>query len=890
MNRNCRAYTDNSDGLPNARATIGYLAFGIVDDVGNAIWEGVADAARRRDVNLICFAGERLCDPNGFLAQANVIYDLVNSSCIDGLVIWTSTIGLYVDYQEIMDFAESYRPLPTVSLGTILDNVPSIQVENYQGVREIMAHLIEIHGYRRLAFARGPENHPYARERYRAYTDALTEHGLPLDLALITPPYNWSKEAGYDMISLLLDQRELRPGIDFEAIVAASDLFALGALEALQARGIQVPEEVKVTGFNDSLEGRAVTPPLTSVAAPFAKQGEQALEMVLSMLAGEQPPERVTLPSHPVVRQSCGCPDSAVVQAKVKRTREHSDHPSTEATADIFPEETQREALIAQVMQASTENLGSGQAAQLVQALVDELEHKTSGAFLAVLEDILTQVTIAEGNAFAWQNVISVLRRHALARPLGKETSLQIENLFQQARVLISEITQRSQLHFEVQVTQYNQVLRTIGQALIATFDMAKLRDILTGELPALGIPSCYLALYVDPQAPTETARLIFAYDHDNQVELEPGDERFRSCQLVPQKQLARKQRYTMITTPLYFEENQLGFALFEMGPSDGATYDTLRGQISSALRGALLLQERERAEAALAQAYARVEEQVEERTHELQQEVSERRRAEEELQRYRDHLEELVIERTRELEKAQAELVRQERLSVLGQLTATVAHEIRNPLGTVRTCVFTIGDAVEREDVRRIERAVQLAERNILRCDSIISELLDYTRERVLQPGLTNIDEWLARVLDEQALPVGIACIKDLQANAEVMVDSEYLRRVIVNVVNNAVDAMQEKGPITEKHRLTVSTRVAGDRLEIQVGDTGCGIPVDIQDRIFEPLFSTKSFGVGLGLPIVRGIMEQHGGGVEIDSQPGRGTVVTLWLPMSDDRSGQSK
>jgi DNA-binding LacI/PurR family transcriptional regulator/signal transduction histidine kinase len=876
----------------NSRVTIGYLAFSIDGDVANAIWVGMAEAARRRDVNLICFVGEKLRNPTGFLAQANVLYDLVDPGRIDGLIIWASTISAFVDPQACVAFTESYHPLPMVSLGTVLAGIPSVQVENYQSVREMMIHLIEVHGYRRLAFIRGPENHPYAQERYRAYIDTLAEYGLPLDRNLITPPGDWSQSTGYEMTCLLLDQRGLQPQLDLEAVVTASDLFALGALEAFQTRGVQVPEEIGIVGFNNSIEGRAVTPPLTSVAIPFPRQGEQALEMVLAMLAGEQVPEQVVLPARLVVHQSCGCVDSAVVQAAVKRVDHPSDHP---------PSEAHRETLISEMMQAvqtHVESLAPDWTEQLVKAFTSKIDDEAAGAFLATLARILAQVTTASKDVFAWQNVISALRRYALSYSSDSETLYRAENLMQQARVLINEITLRSQLYQEVQTKQYTQTLRRIGQALITTFDVARLRDTLAKEFPALGIPSCYLSLYENPQVPTEAARLILAYDQTGQIELEPGDRRFPSRQLVPHKFFEREKRYTMIVTSLYFEKTQLGFALFEMGPTDGATYGTLRGQISSALQGALLLQERQRAEQALEKAYAGVEKQVDERTRELQQEIVERRKAEEELKRYRERLEELVKERTRELEQAQAELVRQERLSVLGQLTATVAHEIRNPLGTVRTSVFAIGDAIERDERGRVERALQLAERNILRCDGIISELLDYTHDRVLRRKPMNLDVWLDHILNEQALPESIVCLRALNANVEVSIDSEHLRRAVINVVNNAIEAMQEarRERSSERlseldkggNRLTVSTHlVSDDRVEIRINDTGGGIPNEVMDKLFEPLFSTKSFGVGLGMPIVKNVLEQHNGGIEIISESGGGTTVVLWLPTLNNKAG---
>lgn len=262
---------------------------------------------------------------------------------------------------------------------------------------------------------------------------------------------------------------------------------------------------------------------------------------------------------------------------------------------------------------------------------------------------------------------------------------------------------------------------------------------------------------------------------------------------------------------------------------------------------------------------------------------ITDRKRTEEELERYRDHLEEMVRDRTRELEKAQKELVRNERLAALGQLTATVSHEIRNPLGSIRAAVFTLGDDVRFADDERVRRAIQLAERNIIRCDNIIGELLDYTRAPVLDLQPVEIDPWLKNFLAEIAFPAHITCQEFFDAAATVTIDREHFRRVFMNLLTNAFQAL-DMVPESER-RLIVRSGVVNDWVELRVEDSGPGMPDDVKARIFEPLFSTKSFGVGLGLVIVKKIVEQHGGSVEIVSQEGHGTAAVIRLPRREGR-----
>jgi len=262
-------------------------------------------------------------------------------------------------------------------------------------------------------------------------------------------------------------------------------------------------------------------------------------------------------------------------------------------------------------------------------------------------------------------------------------------------------------------------------------------------------------------------------------------------------------------------------------------------------------------------------------------QDISARVANDTELERYRLQLEELVEQRTVQLHQAQESLVQKERLAVLGQLTTTVSHEVRNPLGTVMNALFLIRDEAETHDLQSLMRPLELAERNVQRCDSIISELLDFSKRRSTQKAFLEVGGWLAQLLDEMVWPAEVACHREIQAGVTVLADAERLRRAVVNVLTNALQALE--GGAAGPPRLEILLRQQDGRCEIVVRDNGPGMSPSILARIFEPMFSTKNFGVGLGVPIIKNIMEDHGGGVDYQSVPEEGTTVTLWLPLAD-------
>ena len=262
---------------------------------------------------------------------------------------------------------------------------------------------------------------------------------------------------------------------------------------------------------------------------------------------------------------------------------------------------------------------------------------------------------------------------------------------------------------------------------------------------------------------------------------------------------------------------------------------------------------------------------------------ITEAKKAETALLQYQNHLEELVAERTRELESLHEEFIRKERLATLGQLTGTVSHELRNPLGAIKSALYVIQKLGDKEN-ERIQKAITRADRNIDRCTLIIEELLDFTRLSKLNKHATLIDEWLESIIDEQDIPQGINVEKNFALEeVEINVDPNRLRRAVINIIENANHAMldnNQMGDPLPNSKLIIKTSSNTNRIEIKVSDNGPGIADNVMLKIFEPLFSTKSIGVGLGMPVVKQIMEQHDGGVEIDTEVGRGTSVTLWLP----------
>jgi PAS domain S-box-containing protein len=231
---------------------------------------------------------------------------------------------------------------------------------------------------------------------------------------------------------------------------------------------------------------------------------------------------------------------------------------------------------------------------------------------------------------------------------------------------------------------------------------------------------------------------------------------------------------------------------------------------------------------------------------------------------------------------EAMDKLGRQERLATLGQVAGTVSHELRNPLASIRNSMALIRQLTANKGLG-VDRALGRIDRNIERCNGIIADLLEFTRRREIERTPIAIDAWLEEMLDEHALGERVTVARELSSACFVALDRERFRQVMVNLLDNAVQAMTDANWAPADARrptIVVRTAAAGPHVRLSIIDNGPGIPGDRLAKIFEPLFTTKSFGVGLGLPTVRNIVEQHGGTIDVESAVDEGASFIIWLP----------
>jgi len=262
----------------------------------------------------------------------------------------------------------------------------------------------------------------------------------------------------------------------------------------------------------------------------------------------------------------------------------------------------------------------------------------------------------------------------------------------------------------------------------------------------------------------------------------------------------------------------------------------------------------------------------------ELAVNITERKIMENKLAEYSQKLEKLVEKRTEQLKRTQAKLVKSEQLATIGELAAMVGHDLRNPLTGIMGAAYYLKTKHSPELCAKGKEMLETIENAITYSNKIVNDLLEYSRDLKLELGEVTPKAMLENALSLLEVPEKIKIVDATEDKPTVKADTEKMRRVLVNIIKNAFDAMPEGGT------LTVNSREVKGKLEITFKDTGTGMSKETLSKLEGgvPLFTTKAKGMGFGVPICKRIAEAHGGKLSVESKIGKGTTVTITVPVN--------
>lgn len=283
------------------------------------------------------------------------------------------------------------------------------------------------------------------------------------------------------------------------------------------------------------------------------------------------------------------------------------------------------------------------------------------------------------------------------------------------------------------------------------------------------------------------------------------------------------------------------------------------------------------------------MEEEIQKKNELLDAQNEELRSTNEELQATEEELratnEELQAS-NEELLEAQEQLIRSEKLAAIGQLASGVGHELRNPLGAIKNAVFYVRRRISKTDFPatepRVMEFLDIMDEEVNSANKVITDLLGFSRVAKPTAYPTSLAGIMEDTLRHSPLPKNIKLKRGIDNNLPmVVVDADQIRQVFSNIIVNAQQAMTNGG------KLSIKAKADGNFVSVEFADNGCGISPIVIKKIFDPLFTTKAKGIGLGLSVCKSILERHGGDILVESREGRGTTFTISLPARELERG---
>ena len=543
--------------------TIGFLTDSFTDFYQLGLLQGALEAAQDRGIGLIAFAGRVPATPSPEDA-------LVSSLNVEGLVVTAPTMAYRIGMDGLGQYVRGLGEMPVCFLGAQVPGLGSVLMDNRGGVEQAVRHLVRVHERRRIAFLRGTVGNAEADLRFGAYCETLVAEGLHCDEALVGIG-DFVRHLGARAMNGILESGKMP-----DAVVCANDAMAFGAIDALRERGLKVPGDVAVVGFDDTEEGQFSVPLLTSVGQPLRKQAAEGVRVVFDALTQRVAPESVTLNLELVTRTSCGC------EGELSGLTSTRTAPMSSSFELVLRQ--RRPLIVAEMARSSQAGLGRispDWGDRLVDALIPELRGLGERPFLRALENELEQSRASRGQLARWHRIISVLRQETRAALGSNLAQLErAEDVFHAAREVVSREMEHAQASLRLSGDRWVRVLRESGIALGAARTFDDLTAALVESLERLGFRRAYVA--VRGKQPG-MSHLLLGWDRKLPLQQVPPPS-FETQRLAPEGLLPRDEPALWAALPLTRGDQQLGHLLVDIGAGEGLVWEGLCQQVSLAL------------------------------------------------------------------------------------------------------------------------------------------------------------------------------------------------------------------------------------------------------------------------------------------------------------------
>lgn len=590
--------------FPNRRKTIGVLINSFDGFYQSPICKGIRTVASERNFDVLFFSGGALESTIRDESKQNVIYDLVNTDKLDGLIVCSGLLMNYIGLDKFVEFIDRYRAIPMVSIGIDIKDIPSIVFDNKECMHFMVDHLIDHHNYSRIAFITGSPFNPEAVMRFEGYTDALKKHNIPYDEELIVEG-DFHELSAAIAIDELMVHRNKKP----EAIVVANDEMAIEVFYRLKQMGYEVGKDIALTGFDNVDEVRSLSPSFTTIDQPIFEMASKAAKFIDLIIAGQEVPQCTYLKGKLIVRESCGCYN--IIKSKTPLILKESLRKNTlyyieceELKKYLIKNQHHIGALISRELGINKIDILDYKVITITlinSFACDVLAKKVEGQFIEGFKDLLFNSIFIKNLDYSWNDALYVIRSFVLSAITSYEVLRVSDEIFYMASVLVGNILNKREATQHFNFKRMYIGTRDIMRGFNSVQNLQELTEVIRNAMPWYGMKQCYLCVFDIPinsfresnlTLPSKS-KLILGYNEGNLTEVQYID----TLDILPDQFIYGEKRNDLILFPLVTGDGYYGYIAFDMNAINEFVYETFREQISSTLKIQMLFSERIKAE-----------------------------------------------------------------------------------------------------------------------------------------------------------------------------------------------------------------------------------------------------------------------------------------------------